>query len=164
MRAFDRGMTVVAGVLRLLARPLRFGAVGLTCSAVQLGLLAAFIRLGARHDPANLFALGLSTQLNFLLSALVIWPDRPVTSNRVRTILRRLIAFNAGSITTLLLNEGVFATADQFMPYLLAGVCGIAVAAPINYVIEHVFIFRAHEGTSSHEAPAQPLRRLPGLQ
>ncbi len=150
-------------VLQLLARPLRFGAVGLTCSAVQLGLLAVFVQLGVRHDSANLIALALSTQFNFLLSSLIIWPDRPVTSDRVRTITQRLIAFNGISITTLLINEGVFAIADEFMPYLLAGVLGIAIAAPINYLVEHFLIFRAHEGTPTYETPNQRLRRLPGL-
>ena len=149
---------------RLLARPMRFGAVGLACSGVQLGLLAGFVQLGVSHNPANLIALGLSTQINFLLSSLIIWPDRPVRAYRVRTILQRLIAFNGISITTLLINESVFALADQFMPYLLAGVCGIAVAAPINYLVEHFLIFRTHEGRSKNDAPAQRLRRLPGLQ
>ncbi|MGA7672005.1 MAG: GtrA family protein [Nitrolancea sp.] len=150
--------------LQLLARPLRFGAVGLTCSAVQLGLLAVFVHLGVRHDPANLIALALSTQFNFLLSSLIIWPDRPVTRDRVRTITHRLIAFNGISLTTLLINEGVFAVADRFMPYLLAGVCGIAIAAPINYLVEHFLIFRTFEGTTQNETPGQRLRRLPGLQ
>jgi len=153
----------IRGALQHLARPLRFGAVGLTCSAIQLGLLAAFVHLGVRHDPANFIALALSTQFNFLLSSLIIWPDRPVSSERVKTIAQRLIAFNAISITTLLINEGVFAVADRFMPYLLAGVLGIAVAAPINYFIEHFLIFRTPEGTPTHEAPRQRLRRLPGL-
>lgn len=147
-----------------LARPLRFGAVGLTCSGAQLGMLAAFIQLGMRHDLANMLALALSTQLNFLLSSLVIWPDRPVTTDRARTILQRLVAFNAISFTTLLINEGVFAVSDRFLPYLIAGICGIAVAAPINYLIEHFFIFRSHEGNTEHDAPAQRLHRLPGLQ
>lgn len=152
------------GPLRLLSRPLRFGAVGLTCSGLQLALLAGFIQLGMSHDPANLLALGISTQVNFLLSSLIIWPDRPVTTRHVRTISRRLIAFNGISITTLLINQGVFAVADRFMPYLLAGICGIAVAAPINYLVEHVLIFRSHEGTPTNEAPSQPLRRLPSVQ
>ena len=148
---------------RLLARPARFGAVGLTCSALQLGLLAAIIQLGISHDPANLLALGISTQCNFLLSSLIIWPDRPVTSDRIRTNLRRLIAFNGISVTTLLINEAVFAIADHSMPYILAGVLGIAVAAPVNYLVEHFLIFRKNEGTPRHESPAQRLRRLPGL-
>ena len=151
-------------ILEILARPLRFGLVGLTCSAVQLGLLAAFVHLGMRHDPANLIAFAFSTQFNFLLSSLIIWPDRRVTSDRAKITVQRLIAFNGISITTLLINEGVFAVADQFMPYLLAGVCGIAVAAPINYLIEHFLIFRTHEGTPEHETPRQRLHRLPGLQ
>ncbi len=117
-----------------------------------------------RHDPANLLALTLSTQLNFLLSTLIIWPDRPVTSHRILTTLQRLIAFNGISLTTLLVNEGVFAVADRFLPYLVAGVCGIAIAAPINYLVEHFLIFRSPEGTSNHDAPTQRLRRLPGLQ
>ncbi len=151
-------------IFRIFARPLRFGAVGLTCGAIQLGLLATFVHLGASHDPANLIALALSTQFNFLLSSLIIWPDRSVTSDRARTIAQRLIAFNGIAITTLMINEGVFAVADQFLPYLLAGVCGIAVAAPINYLVEHFLIFRTHERTPTRETPSQRLRRLPGLQ
>ena len=149
---------------QMLRRPFRFGAVGVTCSGAQLGLLAAFIHLGMPHDPANLVALAVSTQLNFLLSSLVIWPDRPVTVDRARTILQRIIVFNAISLTTLVINESVFALADRFLPYLLAGVCGIAVAAPINYLVEHFLIYRSHEGTTHDETPSQRLRRLPGLQ
>lgn len=148
----------------LLARPMRFGAVGLACSGAQLGMLAAFVQLGMRHDLANMLALAFSTQLNFLLSSLIIWPDRPVTRDRTRAILQRLVAFNAISFTTLLINEGVFAVSDRFLPYLIAGICGIAVAAPINYLIEHFFIFRTREGNTEHEAPTQRLRRLPSLQ
>ncbi|HEX3722804.1 MAG TPA: GtrA family protein [Nitrolancea sp.] len=149
---------------RLLDRPARFVLVGLTCSAVQLGSLAALIHLGLRHDPANIVALVFSTQVNFLLSSLIIWPDRPVTGRRLRTYTQRIIAFNGMSLATMLINEGVFAVADHFVPYLIAGVCGIAVAAPINFLVGHYLIFRTHKG--DHTDGQRPLRlhRLPGVQ
>jgi putative flippase GtrA len=101
---------------QLLDRPSRFVLVGLTCSAVQLGSLAALIHFGFGHNPANIVALTFSTQVNFLLSSLIIWPDRPVTGQRLRTIAQRLVAFNAMSLATMLINEGVFAAAASPSP------------------------------------------------
>ena len=43
------------------------------------GMLAALVQLGVRHELANILALATSTQVNFLLSAIVIWPDRPTS-------------------------------------------------------------------------------------
>ena len=80
-----------------LARPIRFAAVGLVSSAVQLGCLAALVQFGVSHDPANFAALLTSAQVNFLLSAAVIWPDRPTSIREPGRLLQRLVAFNAMS-------------------------------------------------------------------
>jgi putative flippase GtrA len=149
---------------QFLARPARFVLVGATCSAVQLGCLAALIHLGLSHNPANIGALIFSTQVNFVLSSLIIWPDRPVSAHRIRTIAQRLVAFNGMSLATVLINEGVFAVADHFVPYLIAGGCGIAVAAPINFLVGHYLIFRTHGGDHSDGQHSLRLRRLPGIQ
>jgi putative flippase GtrA len=155
----------------LLARPIRFGVVGAGSAAVQLGMLAALVQLGVRHELANILALATSTQVNFLLSAIVIWPDRPTSPRAMRTLLRRLASFNGMSITTILINEGVFALAIHAVPYLAAGLCGIAVAAPVNYLAGHYLIFRPrvtddqddHERKQADDPGHVRLRRLPGL-
>jgi len=149
---------------QFLDRSMRFVLVGLTCSGVQLGSLAALIHLGLSHDPANIVALIFSTQVNFLLSSLIIWPDRPVTAHRLQTITQRIIAFNGMSLATMLINEGVFAVVDHFVPYLIAGVCGIAIAAPINFIVGHYLIFRTHQGDRSDGQHPLRLHRLSGLQ
>lgn len=125
-----------------LLRPVRFGAVGAACSGVQLAVLLALVELGLRHDLANFIALLVSTQASFLLSAAFIWPDRPLAGRAPGSWLQRLLAFNLTSFATLLLNEGVYLLALQRVHYLVAALCGIAVAAPVNYLIEHYLVFR----------------------
>lgn len=152
-----------------LLRPLRFGAVGLSCSGVQFAVLVALVQFGLSHYLANVAAIVVATQANFLLSSAVIWPDRSLAgrSAGARPYLRRLAAFNLTSGGTLLLNEAVFVLALHLAPYVIAAVCGIAVAAPVNYLIEHYLIFRGpkpDEGTSQHAPARLRLRRLPGLQ
>ncbi|HET7035135.1 MAG TPA: GtrA family protein [Thermomicrobiaceae bacterium] len=127
-----------------LLRPLRFGAVGLACSGVQLAVLVTLVELGLRHDVANLAALLVSTQASFLLSAAFIWPDRPLAARAAGRWLRRLLAFNLTSFATLLLNEVVYLLALPHAHYVVAAICGIAVAAPANYLIEHYLVFRPH--------------------
>ena len=163
MAGIIRPGRLVDGRARL-ARPARFVAVGLVSSAVQLGCLATLVQLGAGHDPANVVALLTAAQVNFLLSAAVIWPDRPTSIREPDRLPQRLVAFNAMSATTMLINEGVFAASVHVVPYLLAGVAGIGVAAPINYVVGHYLIFHRREGDD--EDGAQPVggRRLAGLQ
>jgi len=153
-----------AGIGRLMARPARFGLVGVSCSGAQLGCLALLIRLGIGHNPANMTALIGSMQLNFALSARFIWPDRSVTIRNARSLTQRLLVFNVASLATLLLNEGVFALVDRFVPYLIAALCGIAVAAPLNYLIGHYLIFRSNEGDPPDGRHALRLRRLSGIQ
>ncbi|MBX6342936.1 MAG: GtrA family protein [Thermomicrobiaceae bacterium] len=141
----------------------RFAAVGLACGALQLGLLAGLVRLGAPHVLANLAALVLSTQVNFLLSAALIWPERSTLSQPPSVVLARLVGFNATAAATTLLNEAVFAAAFRVVPYLVAGAAGIAVAAPINYLVQHGLIFQRHEGKPAHEPRRLDLRRPAGL-
>jgi putative flippase GtrA len=137
----------------MLARPARFGLVGVTCGIAQLTCLTLLIHVGLGHGPANFAALLGSVQLNFALSTRIIWPDRPITTRKTRRLTQRFLGFNVASLGTLLINEGVFILADRFMLYLLAALCGIAVAAPLNYLIGHYLIFRPPEGDRSAATP-----------
>lgn len=123
-------------------RPLRFAVVGGTCAGLQIGSLAGLVAVGLPHLLANLLALMLATQVNFVLSATVTWADRPTNWRATGDFARRVAAFNAMCAGTLLLNEGVFAAGERALPYLLAGLLGVAVAAPANYAISHFGIFR----------------------
>jgi putative flippase GtrA len=148
----------------MLARPARFGLVGVTCAIAQLSCLTLLIHLGIGHSPANLVALIGSVQLNFALSTRVIWSDRPVTTRKARRLAQRFVGFNAASLATLLINEGVFILTDRFTHYLLAAICGIAVAAPLNYLLGHYLIFRSHGSDPPDDCHPLHLRRLSGIQ
>ncbi len=172
-QATEGGSAAGAAVVRLAARCgrqarwpqrlARFCGVGLACGALQLALLAGFVRLGAPHVLANLAALVLSTQVNFLLSAALIWPERSTLSQPPGVVFARLLGFNATAVATTLLNEAVFAAALRVVPYLVAGAAGIAVAAPINYLVQHGLIFQRHERKSAHEPRRLDLHRHAGL-
>jgi putative flippase GtrA len=135
-----------------LRRPSRFALVGGVCAALQLIGLTALVRLGLPHVLANFVALALATQVNFLLSARVIWPDRPTSLRQPREFLRRLLAFNVMCAGTLAINEGVFAASDRVAPYLLAAALGAGVAAPLNYLCSNYGVFRARRPAAAPAA------------
>src|SRR5690349_1166057 len=61
------------------ARPLRFACTGGLAGLTQLNLLAILIRHGWHPLPANMVAFLIAAQLNFALSYLFTWRDRPTT-------------------------------------------------------------------------------------
>lgn len=129
-------------------RLVRFSAVGVIAASVQLALLDGLIRLGWDPFLANVVGILVSIQVNFLLSARVIWPDRPI-HGRWR---QSWVAFHGAMLSTTLLNLAVFALASLVVPRLIAAMAGIAVGATINYLVGDRLVFR--RGLPSGKPPA----------
>jgi len=129
-------------------RLIRFAFVGAICAAVQLSCLSALVTLGLEKQVANIIAIVLSTEVNIFLSRQITWRDRHAPGAPVHTLWRALVTHHALLASTLVINEAVFALASHRLPYLIAGVCGIAAAAITNYVGSNRMIFRL--------APAPP--------
>jgi putative flippase GtrA len=131
-------------------RPVRFVAVGGASSLLQFVFLVALVTVGFPQDPANAVAFLISTQVNFMLSSAITWRDRSAHGLPSRTVARRLLSFNGMAVTTLVINETIFALALLRLPYLAAGALGILVAAPISYLVSHRLIFVVPSGRRSH--------------
>ncbi len=140
-------------------RPIRFAAVGGASSFLQLVFLVALVTIGFPKDPANAVAFLLSTQVNFALSSAITWRDRSAPGLPSRTVIRRLLSFNGMAVSTLVINETIFALALLRLPYLAAGALGILVAAPISYLVSHrlIFVVPAVTPASARDQTRQPL-------
>jgi len=134
-------------------RLIRFGFVGATCAVVQLACLSGLVTLGIEKQVANIVAIVFSTEINIFLSRQVTWRDRRVPGAPVHTLWRALVVHHALLASTLVINEAVFALVSHHLPYLIAGMCGIAAAAITNYVGSNRIIFRL--------APAPPYYATP---
>jgi putative flippase GtrA len=152
-----RGRTrLLRGLLHDRARPLRFVLVGSICGAVQLALLALFLRGGAPVVPANVVAFLLSAQLNFVLSTLFIWHDRRAGGGMTRGLIRRWLGFHGSIAGTAVLNQAVFVLALLVAPDLAASALGIGVAAVANFLLQDRLVFRRTaamrdgEGSGTH--------------
>lgn len=137
-RAWSRVRTVR---LNALPRPFRFALVGALCASVQLGTLWGLAHLGMDRHLANVFAGLLATQVNFALSWLFTWSDRPATGRPIVALIHRLALFNAMSLATLVVNWGVFALTAHLVPLLVAGFLGILAATGANYLISGRLVF-----------------------
>jgi putative flippase GtrA len=133
----------VAGTLiERIPRPLRFGFVGGTCAALQLGILFVLVHLGLEQHAANILAFLLSTQGNFVLSSSITWHERRGIAPTRSTAAARLASYNAMALGTLLVNQAVFTLAVHATHYLVASALGIVVAALLNYLVSGAVIFR----------------------
>src|SRR5690349_17187250 len=77
------------------ARLLRFGLTGGAAGIVQLGLLRVFEAGGAAPLLANALGFLLAAQLNFALSQVFTWADRPLTGAPGDSLGRRWLRFHA---------------------------------------------------------------------
>lgn len=130
------------------ARLVRFTVVGLIAASVQLALLDELIRLGWDPFLANVVGILVSIQVNFVLSARVIWPDRPIRGRWRQS----WVAFHGAMLSTTALNLAVFTLANLVVPHLIAAMAGIAVGGTINYLLGDRLVFR--RGLASGKPPA----------
>jgi putative flippase GtrA len=140
--------------LRLLSlaqnRIVIFGAVGITCFAAQLALLAILARLGTYRPVANAVSFAVSAQLNFLLSTRLTWRDRPATGRRGRGA--RWLAYNGTAALSLGCNTAIFTVTYTSIGSGPAAVAGVLAGTCVVYVICNLLVFPA-----KHLAPGGPV-------
>jgi putative flippase GtrA len=138
LRPLDRPFQIVRASGPRLAR---FACTGGIAGAIQLALLHLWIARGWDAITANPVAFLISAQANFLLSATFIWGDRDGGTRRGATLLRRWVAFHGSILGTALLNQAVFAVAQQAMPALIAAALVIGAGALVNFVVQDRLVF-----------------------
>jgi putative flippase GtrA len=132
-----------------------FGAVGATCFATQLVLLAVMARLGMYRPLANAVAFEMSAQLNFLLSSRLTWRDRP--SARRRGTGARWLAYNGTALLSLGCNTVVFTLAYKAIGSVPAAAAGVVVGTCLVYLICNFLIFRASGPADGTRQAAEPV-------
>lgn len=125
------------------ARPLRFACTGGIAALAQLGLLDTLTDHHWAPIPANVVALLLSTQLNFVLSYLFTWGDRRARAASPVAVLGRWAAYQGSVGGTALLNMAVFIVTRADLHTLAASALGTAVAAVVNFFAGDRLVFRA---------------------
>ncbi|GHO72157.1 hypothetical protein KSC_110490 [Ktedonobacter sp. SOSP1-52] len=130
-------------------RPLRFLFTGGACGMLQLGLLALLAELNIEPILANILALLLAAQVNFALSSVFTWNDRPSIRTARKTRCRRWLRFHGSIAGTALFNQGIFIIARALLPILLASGLGIGMAAVANFVLGEFLVFRRERPHSS---------------
>ncbi|GAA1000444.1 hypothetical protein GCM10009555_103460 [Acrocarpospora macrocephala] len=123
-------------------RKITFAGVGSTCFAVQYLLLTSLMVAGVRAPIANAVGIAVSAQLNFTLSSLLTWKDRPGGSPR--RVLGRLLAYNATAMTALCVNTAVFTLAYRTAGISAAAAAGVAAGMVFNYAGSNHLVFRGH--------------------
>ncbi len=139
-------------------RTVRFGAVGVTCYLVQLGLLhmlQSFVHLYV----ADVTAFVLSAQVNFALSLMLTWADRRGSER----VVWQWIKFNANALLSVtLVNAGVFYLLVQVGFHLwLAMLLANAVSAACTFSINHLFVFRRGRDSPMDSEETPPMIRFP---
>jgi cellulose synthase/poly-beta-1,6-N-acetylglucosamine synthase-like glycosyltransferase/putative flippase GtrA len=137
-----------------LPRPVRFVVVGGSCFVVQLAILAALVRVGLERTAADAAAFAVSAQLNFVLSSLVTWGDRPAL--RPGRVAGRLLAYNGTALVSLGVNTAVFALASIVMGVVPAAVLGVLTATVFTYVICNRLVFRPRGAAAPSPSAAVP--------
>lgn len=124
------------------SRQLRFIAVGGTCFVFQLTVLFGLIHLGLAQTSSDAIAFFLSAQLNFTLSSLVTWRDRPAVN--AKSISARWFAYNGTALLSLGINTAIFVGAHHVVGVLPAAAAGVAGAMTFTYLICNRLVFRSH--------------------
>jgi putative flippase GtrA len=100
---------------------------------LQYGLLKLFEAPGLSPVVAYALALIVAVQFNFVVSQLLVWPDRPVRIT-FGDVLRRWLSFLAMIALSLVINFIGFALAQPFMPDLAATIVAVAASTVIKYL------------------------------
>lgn len=132
---------VLGSLIDRVPRPLRFGAVGGSCAALQLLALALLVRLGVEPHGANVLAFALSTQVNFALSSVITWRDRRVAPGWA-TSGKRLAGYNALALGSLAINQLVFTLALPATAVPVASGLGILAGMALTYTASGQMLFR----------------------
>jgi len=123
------------------ARPIRFGVVGIVTFGVQMGVFAGLDIAGLSAVLANAIALAVAVQFNFAANQLFVWADKPVALFS-RALAQRWAAFHGCIALSLVVNFGVFLVAQIFLPAVIAVVIGIGSSTAIKFISLDRFAFR----------------------
>lgn len=146
-----------------LLRLARFSGVGLTCFAIQAGILLALKGAGTPGPLANAVGFLVSAQVNFLLSTYVTWADRRRSGARAG----RWLSFQATVAVSLACNTGVYALVSAFLPPVAAAAAGVGAGALLTYLVSDHLVFRRKAPTTDHYGASlddhrRPAAALPG--
>jgi putative flippase GtrA len=136
-------------------RLIKFVAVGGTCFLVQFLLLTGLDHLGVYRPLANGISFAVSAQLNFALSSVVTWGDRPAGS-RSQTGARWL-AYNGTALVALACDSAVFVAIYHAVGTDAAAVLAVVASTCLVFVICNYVIFRPARTASPAVAEASPL-------
>lgn len=147
-----------------LMRLARFSGVGLTCFAIQAGILLALKGSGAPGPLANAVGFLASAQVNFLLSTYFTWADRRTPR---APWARRWLSFQATVAVSLACNTGVYALVAAFLPPVAAAAAGVGAGALLTYLASDHLVFRRKASTTDHYGDSlddhrRPAAALPG--
>jgi cellulose synthase/poly-beta-1,6-N-acetylglucosamine synthase-like glycosyltransferase/putative flippase GtrA len=131
------------GLVTRFSRQLRFVTVGGTCFVFQLAVLFGLIHLGLAGSFADALAFFLSAQLNFTLSSLITWRDRPAAN--AKRISARWLAYNGTALLSLGINTAIFVGAHHVVGVLPAAAVGVAGAMAFTYLVCNRLVFRSRE-------------------
>jgi putative flippase GtrA len=125
-----------------MARFLKFNGVGIAGFALQLGLLALLLRLGADYMPATAAAVELTVLHNFFWHERWTWRDRPAGAAGPWRRLGRFHLANglvslAGNVLLMRLFVGLLG-----WPPIPANLLAVLLCALVNYTASDRFVFR----------------------
>jgi putative flippase GtrA len=138
-----RGAGLHALFLRI--RLLRVCGTGVVSGPAHLGVYVGLTHAAWSPPVANALALLVTTQLSFVLSCMMIWPDRGGARAR---LLQRWAAFQGSAIGTSVLNMLLFVVLLRALPDLVAVCMANVVGAIICYILNDRLVFRAADLTS----------------
>lgn len=124
----------------------RFAAVGVVCFGVQTAVLVPLERAGMAAAVANATGFWLSAQLNFVLSSLFTWRDRPARG--ARQVAARWWQYQGTAYLSLAVNSLVFVVAEPAVGQLSASAIGVLIGAGFTYAVSKFLIFRPAPATA----------------
>ena len=124
---------------------------------LQFGLLKLFEAPGLSPVAAYALALFFAVQFNFVVSQLLVWPDRPLHLT-ARAVFRRWLSFIAMIALSLVINFVGFAVAQPFIGDLPATVLAVAASTVVEYSRWTATPSRRRTGCSSRTESAASAR------
>jgi cellulose synthase/poly-beta-1,6-N-acetylglucosamine synthase-like glycosyltransferase/putative flippase GtrA len=124
-----------------------------------VAVLFALIHLGLAAPIADAVGFFLAAQLNFVLSSLVTWRDRPAL--RAQSVAARWLAYNATALVSLGINTLIFAGVHEAVGILPAAILGVAGGMVFTFLVCNTLVFRPRsndEPRTDRADSAIPLR------
>lgn len=130
-----------------LLRWLKFNAVGAAGVVVQLAALAALAGgFGIGYLPATVLAVEAAVLHNFFWHERWTWGDRTQGRRRMGPVLGRLLRFNLSTgLVSILANLVLMRllVGRLGLHYLPSNMLAIAAGSLVNFLVSHLFVFRA---------------------